>query len=329
VPALVTTSPDGTSQENAGVLGEATTTVLFGEERIVEGSRAGGQIMLGFWDPSRNLGMEATYTAVERKLVAFARQSDGSPILARPFLNLESGANDAELIAFEDLISGGVNITAATEFDAAELLLRQRVLQNRLNGLRIELLTGYRYSRLEDGLQISQNVEALSGIAQGSMTDLLDRFQTENAFHGGLVGAAVARQRGYWGLELQGKIALGNTRSVSMIDGNTFVTDVAGGTATSPFGFLTRKTNIGRVVDNDFAVIPELGATLRYDLTYRLTATLGYQFIYWSRVARAGDQIDLEINLSDPLVGAERPAPTINFTDFWAQGIDIGLEFRF
>ena len=42
--------------------------------------------------------------------------------------------------------------------------------------------------------------------------------------------------------------------------------------------------------------MPELGVTLGYQLNPCWRATLGYTFIYWSRVARAGDQIDRDIN---------------------------------
>ena len=82
-----------------------------------------------------------------------------------------------------------------------------------------------------------------------------------------------------------------------------------------------------------FSVIPELGVTLGYDLTCRLRAMVGYTFIYWSNVSRPGDQIDLECQpVPVPAAPSEpprSPAFVQHTSDFWAQGINIGLDYRF
>jgi hypothetical protein len=64
--------------------------------------------------------------------------------------------------------------------------------------------------------------------------------------------------------------------------------------------------------------------------------TFGYQFLYWSRVARPGEQIDRVINPTqipvfggNQLLGPARPEPLFTTTDFWAQGLNLGLEVRF
>ena len=74
-----------------------------------------------------------------------------------------------------------------------------------------------------------------------------------------------------------------------------------------------------------------------YQITPRLRGTVGYTFIYWPNVFRPGDQIDTNINLSQlpfvtgpgTLVGAAVPAPRNKGSDFWAQGLNFGLEFRY
>ena len=96
---------------------------------------------------------------------------------------------------------------------------------------------------------------------------------------------------------------------------------------------LAQGTNIGTFTSNNFALIPQFDFTLGYDLTCRLRATVGYTFMYWTRVARPGDQIDTSVNLSqlgpNGLVGAPRPAVTGTTSDFWAQGLNVGLAYRF
>jgi hypothetical protein len=128
------------------------------------------------------------------------------------------------------------------------------------------------------------------------------------------------------------KLALGNTSSTVTIDGQT-VTTTAAGTATTPGGLLAQPTNMGRFEQDHFTTITELGATLRRQLTCSLDFTFGYTLVYWSEVARAGDQVDFDLNPSQlppgPLVGA--PAPQFSFVTegFWAQGLHFGLEYNF
>ena len=59
---------------------------------------------------------------------------------------------------------------------------------------------------------------------------------------------------------------------------------------------------------------------------------VGYSFIYWSNVSRPGDQIDLNVSPSQfPPYDetATMPAFVQHTTDFWAQGINVGLDYRF
>jgi hypothetical protein len=63
-------------------------------------------------------------------------------------------------------------------------------------------------------------------------------------------------------------------------------------------------------------------------------ATVGYTFTYWSQVARAGEQISLDVNPTflDPeaeFSGPLRPAFAFRYTDFWAHGLNVGVEARF
>src|SRR5207247_904378 len=86
-----------------------------------------------------------------------------------------------------------------------------------------------------------------------------------------------------------------------------------------PGGFLVLPTNSGRRTSDEFTVVPEVSVGLGYQITQRLRGTIGYTFIYWPNVYRAGDQIDTRVNISQlpfatgpgTLVGAPRPAPRL------------------
>ena len=55
--------------------------------------------------------------------------------------------------------------------------------------------------------------------------------------------------------------------------------------------------------------------------------------MYWSPISRPGDQIDRNISpLQFPGTGqtpASKPEYVQHTCDFWAQGINLGLDYRF
>jgi hypothetical protein len=98
-------------------------------------------------------------------------------------------------------------------------------------------------------------------------------------------------------------------------------------------GLFAQPNNMGHFSRDSFAVIPETNIKVGYQITDRLRATIGYTFLYMSDVVRPGDQIDRTINpglLATPPGGsASRPLFQFKATDYWAQGIDFGLEFHY
>ncbi len=192
------------------------------------------------------------------------------------------------------------------------------------------LVGGYRYGRLNDSLVISESLES----AGPTTISLFDRFDTRNTFHGAEVGVVGMSRWNRWSLEVLAKLALGNIRSKVFIDGATTTTSGGGAPVTAEGGILALSTNRGTYAQNDLSVMPELGVTVGCDITSRLRATFGYTFIYWSQVVRPGDQIDRDVNPTyfpngGPAAGAPRPEFAFHTTDYWAQGMNFGLDFRF
>lgn len=340
-PALVTTSPAGTARADAGVLGRPGTTVLFGGDSLAGDLRLGGRFTVGGWfGPSRHSGVEAIFFGLQSSGSDFAATSTGTPILARPFFNVEPGleGQDAELAAFPGELSGSISVRSETKLHGLEVLYRHKLSQEWPR--RVDLITGWRYAQLEDDLLITDSKEVLSGstgLAVGTTLTEFDHFRTKNIFHGAEVGMVYERWWCNWAIEGVIKVALGNTHSEALINGSTTVSvPVPGGpndVLVTPAGLLAQESNIGTRERDDFAVIPELGMNVGYDLTPNLRATVGYTFIYWSRVARAGDQIDTNLNLSQlppgPLNGIPRPEARWSITDMWVQGISAGIDYRF
>lgn len=333
VPPLVTTSPVGTAVDSAGVLGEPGTQVLFGDSRINGGPHSGGRITFGWWLGSCEYeGIEASYLDIGRQTATFNADSNTTPILARPFFDTQTGTQAAMLVAYPDLLSGSITVEASTELRSAEVLWRNRLCEGCSSYM--DFVVGYRYARLDERLRVGQFSEwivAQGQIIPGTTKSLFDLFDTENQFHGAELGVAFQERVGCWSLDLQAKLGVGNTRSQVLIDGATQTTVPGAGSASFVGGLLAQETNMGRYVRNDFAVIPEFGVTLGYDLTCRLRATFGYSFLYWPKAARPADQIELGVAQlpPEPAAGAGRPEFGFTRGDFLAQGMQFGLDYRF
>jgi hypothetical protein len=325
MPALATTS----NAADRGVLGQPSTSVLFGQDHIGSDLQSGGRLTLGAWlDPIATTGIGLRFTAIEGDRTRFDSSSDGSTVLARPYFNATLPGEDASLLASPGQRSGSLAIRTENDFLTTDVFGRMNVWGT--HNSRVDVIAGYQFARLDDSLQLrtaSTNIDPLS-IAFGSRTDVLDSFSTENEFHGAEFGLMGERRNGRAKISWLAKIAAGNMRQQSTIDGNTAVN--AGPPATG--GLLTQGTNIGVYERNRFAFIPEANINLHYQLTQRIDLSMGYSIIYLNSVALSGDQIDRRVNLSQqtgPLVGPANPSPVFNVTDFWLQGMNFGVNFSF
>ncbi|MHB1033588.1 MAG: BBP7 family outer membrane beta-barrel protein [Pirellulales bacterium] len=332
VPPLVTTSPLGTPRPAAGVLGLDTTSVLFGDDSLLDRVRSGGRLTVAYWPRSLDAaGIEASYFGLEQGTTRFHATGQEYPILARPFFNAVTLAQDSHLADFPNLVSGSIDVHAATDLQGATLLLRRTVVQD--CDFRFDTTVGYRFARLDDGLAIDEFLIPLTGVVPGTTIRVSDNFNTTNAFHGGELGLHFQSQQGRWSLRTLAKLGLGNTRSRVRIAGAKTTTVPPSNSVTTDGGLLAMPTNRGNFQDDHFSVIPEVGVTLGYDLTCNWRATFGYSFLYWSQVARAGDEIDTTVNTSQfdggQLVGPARPAFAMVTNGFWAQGLNFGLECHF
>ena len=358
VPPLVTTSPNGTSQTQAGILGQPGTSILFGDQRINGDMRSGGRVTVGGWLVGDVIGIEATYFGLGTATTNFSAATDfnaglNDQILARPYFNPAPPitspppphpalppAQSAELVAFPNFalpgggtanLNGNINVTSSSSLQSAGFLLRRLVGVDLVKDHRMFLLGGYRWLRLEEGLMITDNVNVVGGgIPPGSAFSNLDSFGTRNQFNGGDIGLLSDLRRGRWVLETTGKVALGDMHESVNIDGQTKVTS-GSSVVGYPGGVLTQVSNMGVYRRDQFAVIPELNLKLGFQITQGLRATAGYNFTYVSRVARPGNEVDFTVNPPYSPGAAQivaRPQYLNNPTDLWLQGFTVGFDYR-
>jgi len=336
LPPLVTTGAP------SGVLGQTNTESLFGASRENSGGRSGALISMGYWlDPCENSALEGDYFDLGRRTAGFNQVSSGDTVLARPYLTPTNVETSRE-IARAGRTVGWVNASVSDYFGSAGIRVRQNLWSGNScrsntacgSNFRLDMTSGYRYFRLVDRLTIRETRVLTSEVlgTVGEMSSVEDVFRTTNEFNGGEVGLIAQFQRGRWSMDMLGKMGMGNNRRVVLIDGAAAITQPGFATVNHTRGTLALPSNMGMRVESEFLIIPQFGFEIGYQLNDRLRAHLGYNFIYWAKVARAGDQVDRTVDATQlppsTTLGTD-PTYASRLTDLWVQGINVGLEFRF
>jgi hypothetical protein len=325
VSPLVTTGNPGDAVP--GALGQAGTRTLFGNGPIDYGSFSGMRVNLGYrFGENGCWSVESSGFLLEHRSVHFAAASDaaGNPPLYVPVTSAINGEPGSYTIADPILgFNGNIDVASSVRLWGADLNIGRR-----LSGCRpldVDLLCGLRYLDLQESLNIASfNNDQVFDIQRTTN----DHFATRNQFYGGQFGGRLSYQRGRFSTGLLGLVALGSTHQVVDITGSSTLAGSGAIAGTNPGGILTQPSNIGRQTHEEFTVVPQIQLKVGCDLTHWLRATVGYDFLYWNRVVRPGDQIDRTIDTTQVDGGppALRPAPQFNHTDFFAHGVSFGLE---
>jgi hypothetical protein len=334
-PPLVTTG--STSDPRPGSLDSANTTVLFGGSDLSNKNRSGGRFFAGCWlDEENRYGLEAGYFFLGNRSVGAFFSSPGNPVLARPFFNANANVQDSSVDAFPGVAAGSVRVDVPSFLQGAEANFSRALYQG--PAFRLEALAGFRYLNLQEGLHIQEAVQVAPvplPMFFGNDIFVSDRFDTHNNFYGGQLGARAEFRRKRWSVSLITKVALGDSNQAVHIRGSTFVDSQPPLVANA--GLLALASNSGHFTRDSFAVVPEIGGNLGFQITERLRGLVGYSFLYWTQVARPGDQVDTVVNVNQVPTsmtfgmpgGPNRPAFRLHSTDFYAHGVNFGLEFRF
>jgi hypothetical protein len=335
---LVATGPDNVPL--SGIAGQPGTVNLFPSGgRLDYGNLSGWRVVGGMWlDDAGCLGIEAGGFGTERGSASFrlAGDANGQPFFGRPFINARTGQPNLYFVsqnfsdpALDANLTGALAIESTTqiwgwEVSGVTTLQREKCFKS-------EAIFGFRAIELDESLRFAESLRSLGGAGGGfflgAPVDPSESLATFDSFE----------TRGSFLLGLAGKVAFGINRQESIINGGSARIDAAGNVvATAPGGVYALSSNIGRRSHDDFAIIPELGVNLGYEVADSIILRVGYNFLYLSSVARAGQQIDPQINPA--LVptdsrfgggGPERPLIPLKDNDFWAHGLNFGVEVRY
>jgi len=342
LPPLLTTS----SPQFQGIPGLGDTRVLFGGN-FGNTLHAGGRFSIGRWFGDDQIrGVEGRLFFLGRTDSTFAVTSAEYPVLARPFFNINTPIGPlSEIIAAPGRGVGAAVIDLQNDVWGAEVNYRRNLWRSCC--ARLDALMGYRYFGMKERLGITEsfistgpNPVRINGIPVISGT-ISDVFRAENHFHGGQIGLAWEHRWGLWTFDARATVAFGNVTQLGEIDGGQTLLLANGQTLRYAGGLLALpNANIGRYTHNQFAVLPEVGVNLGYQLTPHMRLYVGYNFIYLGNALRPERMIDTTIDIAripnfvvpgggtTPVAGLPRPAPLFRTNDFFVQGISFGLEFR-
>jgi hypothetical protein len=361
---LVSTGPIETTHH--GLLGPpaengADSTVLYGSSHApAQGGNdvqnfsgaPGAKLTAGYWiDQQRRFAVEASafYLGTQSAGFAAAGDADGNPVLGIPVQNSVTYNVGAMLIfPGEDslpfslpdnpfrarangIITGGIDIRNTESFWGADL--KGAVSLYRDPTWELSSLAGFRHLNLSEGFSLTTDIVGVTGPYAGQSGIAHDGFKTSNQFYGAAFGLRGAAHFGRWFAELTAQIAPGVSHQ--MVDVTGGFTSVNYGASSGPEGVFAQPANEGRRVASRFAFTTDSELKIGYDVSPNVRLTLAYEHIYYSSVVRPTDQIDRNIPKgqtflqSAPTISTTSPAKLFNTTSFYAQGLNVGVGFRF
>jgi hypothetical protein len=334
-PTLVTTGPASTF----GVVGADGTQILSGGS-LDYGVSSGARFQTGLWFcECQTFGIDVGFFFLGDTVSNFlaVSNSSGSPVLSRPFTGAITGQATVEQVAFPGEQAGSVAVHSTSRLLGADtnLLWNPRYLcwsGPCCGNWRWGFSLGFRYLNLKENLGIAEDFTDLGTVV--TRHQLTDSFKTTDNFYGGQLGTNLEWKRGPWTLDVRAKVALGTTNQKASIAGSELDTSLNSGQQVSfNSGLLALPSNIGSFNRNVFSVVPEVGMNLSYQLCPNWRLFVGYNFLYWNNVARPGAVIDTVVNTTQQsggtLTGPARPAFAFHNTDYWAHGVNFGLELRY
>jgi hypothetical protein len=338
LPPLLTTSPAGTPFSDAGVLTNPDTVVLIGNEAFQDDARSGWRLGGGFWlDACGERAVDFDYLRIGSLGGENIPYGEDGAILGRPFVDATTGQPEAELITYPGIVAGLGNVQIGSSgLEGWGVGLRHCLAQcgDCCERERLDFRVGYRRYRVGDSLLIQERLRSPL-FASGTVLVLDDEFAARNTFHGAELGLLYQRQRAKWQVQGRANVGLGVTHSEIAIDGQTMIVSPGAAPLRHTGGLYALSSNIGQYEADEFTTLFETGIDLSYRVTCKLSFDIGYTFLLWPGVYRSADQIDTTINpdlLPPPLTNDPDPArPRVALRDstFWAQGIQVGVTYRY
>jgi hypothetical protein len=343
--------------------------VFLGTGDLDPGSHGGARFTAGFWlDGHRSVGLEAGYFFLAPHSTTQSVPSNGGPLARIVSVPSGDGAAGVDLLPLPDV--GTLQLTSRLQSAEVNGVVKTVALPD----LRVQVLGGFRFLDLRETLSLG--VPGVPG-GPGLVVPMIDQSDAENFFFGWQLGARAEYHLGNFFVGGTAKVALGDmyqrvnlgtTADLNAFQnlllasfqlapsvvgtplaariGQTAAAQSALGqsaiafvTSTVQGGVAPRQITVLHFTRHALAVVPEVGLNVGWQLTNRLRAFAGYNFLYLSSMADPGNPFERDINVFEGLrnrlpgnpagPGAGPVVISVTGSEFWAQGISGGIEFRY
>jgi hypothetical protein len=338
-------------------LGQPNTHILFGKESLDAKMQSGFRLGLRSWFGNKNNyaveGSGFYLPKVSKR--DFSKMSSGLAVLGVPFSNsatlllpfsaggwssIGNSGETALLLADGSTLFGSISADSSSKLWDVELNGLYHFFGR--GNMRLSALGGALYADLSESLDLHYFTQLIS-FPQGIFraTKISDHFSTRNQFYGAQFGIKGEWSKNWLFVNFIGKIAIGDMVEKNRVSGtfsepNPLIYNNYGAGAG---GIFAQPSNMGKQRRNHFSCIPQFTLRFGANLLKELRLSSGYDFFLMSGVIRPGDQIDRTINetqvgpgpsgIKATLTGPARPKKRMHSTHYWAQGLNVGLEFRF
>lgn len=323
-----------------GLVGQPGTKTFLGGDDLDTGANPGFRLTAGYAFTER-WGVESSFFYIPSRSTSKSVSSSGqldSVDLIVPFIDATTGRENGTEISFSPIYRGSATETLSNSLMGVDLNAAYALSPS--GPWRVDLLGGFRWLRLHETYTLTTSSPFIPPFPQ-DIWNTTDEFDTINNFYGAQAGVRARFDWKGFFTSATVKFAMGAMVQSATISGSLVTNDYTnfGPTQTFAGGYFALPSNIGNYSRTVFAVIPEIGLNLGYQITSWMSVFVGYTFLYTNNVLRPGNQINRTVNTSqttsyteDPAAKLQGPAqPTFKFnsSDFWAQGINVGLAFRF
>jgi len=333
-----------------GPLNDPDTKLLIGGGDLDTDPNPGFRLTAGYM-LNPQLDLEGSFLYIPTRSTSNSVESSG-----------QTGSTDL-LLTYFDVVE---NREALSELSLAPIYrgsaqekLTNNLMGARLNGSwalasllpwQVSVLGGFGWLRLHETYTLNTSSPYIPP-QPVDIWDTTDRFNAFNNFYGAQLGARARYDWGRWFANGTFTLGLGAMVQTVEISGSLVTNDFSlvptppgqpaqyGPTQKFPGGYYALPSNIGDRTRTEFGVVPEVVLNLGFQITPQASIFVGYTFLYANDVVRPGKQINRNLNTTQSVAWAydtsatlEGPAePSFKFksSDFWAQGINVGLSFRF
>jgi hypothetical protein len=362
VPPLVTAGspndpiPAGLGQRRTVVISPQTFSSFSGGE-FDSGQHYGAKFTGGIWlNKSETVGIDASFFYLVQKTASI----NGGPLgaifpvqIGRPFFDINTFMGEADNVAIPGRSVGSFATSVSNRLWSSDANFLWNM--GSCDCIRLDVMVGARYAELDEDLKVGTatvNTDFANPSTLNVSVTRLDQFTTRNRFYGALIGAHTEIRCCRLFANFTAKAAFGQAEESVNIVGSSFLFNpatagtlpamgavgipTAGNGTLAPGAIYAQPSNMGTFTQKKYAVACELNASVGYYVTSWMRFYVGYDLFHLNHVARPGDQIDPFVNgtvipFRAFLTPSGVPRPTFVFreSDFWAQGINFGLDFRF